>query len=122
MIGSKYGRSIQEETMQTIKKILHTNKLMEKVCRFSGFQKLMLFWIPLILTGSFSYLMLQVFVFFPQSFTKISSFFLAWQMFVCWVWLFISFQMHWKRETRNLMANISVVSIAAALLILEIIL
>ena len=80
--------------MQTIKKILHTNKLMEKVCRFSGFQKLMLFWIPLILTGSFSYLMLQVFVFFPQSFTKISSFFLAWQMFVCWVWLFISFQVH----------------------------
>lgn len=92
---------------------------MEKVCRFNGFQKLMLFFVPLILTGSGHYLTSQIFVSIPWILNVIIGFLFLFLMFVCWAWLVISFQIHWKRETRNIIANVSVLGIAVICLVLE---
>ncbi len=105
--------------MKKSKNAIYKNKIMEKVFRFNGFQKLLLFCIPLIIVGTAHYLSLRFGNFFPGWVRAGYIAIVLWQMFTCWAWLFISFQIHWEKSTRNLAANISAVVMAILVLLFQ---
>ena len=105
--------------MKRYKNLLFKNRLMEAVSSFSGFQKLLYFFVP-------------IFVFIPcyvikdflshttvRYLTHIMNMFILWFPLVMWCYLILSLQVHLQQRTQNLLANIFTFLFTAAILVLS---
>ncbi len=97
----------------------YRNRAMEKIQCFGSFAKLMLFCLPIFIVIILTFILDMSGIPFPKWFSDTVTFISLWSMFCCWVWLFISFQIQWKKTTQNLLANISIPLIGVIWLILE---
>ncbi len=102
-----------------LRNALSKNRLMERVCRFGGFQKLLLFCLPVLAAGVGYHLVEGTGL--PSSLKSWINSIYLWVAMICWAWDIISFQIHWKQSSRNLAANLSIVCTAVVAIILSLI-
>lgn len=104
--------------MKKLAEVFGKNRLMSRMREYTGFQKLLFFFIPLFCLVALDAFFLNSVFSFPnwvKSFVRIIS---LWMMFASWAYLIIGSQAHWKERTRNLVVNIVSVILMAVVILL----
>lgn len=98
-----------------MKRFLYNNEVMRIFSSFSAFQKLLAFFVPIIVYIPL-YTIITTFGSLPsQGFFRFLQIFILWLPVITWSYLIISVQVHLQQKTRSLIANIVffIVTIAA---------
>lgn len=105
--------------MRKLSEVLGKNKLLNRLRGYTGFQKLLFFFIPLFFFMALYEFFVNSGYPFPHWLKNLVSVVTLWLVVTSWAYLMIGAQAHWKEKTRNLTVNITSIVLAVSLLVLS---
>lgn len=101
--------------MKKLAEVFGKNRLMSRMREYTGFQKLLFFFIPIFcFVALFGFFIVSGYP-FPSWVRLWVSAVALWLVFTSWAYLAVGAQAHWKERTRNVVINI--VSIVLAVVV-----